>query len=175
MKRVGIITAFVMLVATFTAAVALAVNPGTFDEPTINSANAPQGTHLQEGSISCTVNEDLTIDCSAFELGGVGNTNATALLTGTYTGDVLCTNHGRQRVEAQDTTFESSTGPTTLRSKNGRMDVPELSLDPVPTAETNPCPNNNWTFVVENLQLLSFSYTITFAGFDDPYITIAAP
>ena len=44
--------------------------PGSFI-PT----NAPGSSHLASGSPSCTVDANLSIDCSAYVLGGVGNTN----------------------------------------------------------------------------------------------------
>jgi hypothetical protein len=38
------------------------------------------------------------------------------------------------------------------------------------------CPNPNWTPQIRagSLTLNSFTYTLTFAGFSSPYITIAA-
>jgi hypothetical protein len=80
MKRVGIITALLTLLTVVSASVALAAT-------TINPANAPSGTHLQSGAIGCSVGSDnLTVSCTAFELAGVGNTNAELLLTATYSG-----------------------------------------------------------------------------------------
>lgn len=72
MKRLGIITALLTFLTAVSASVALAVITTT-----INPANAPSGTHLQSGAIGCSVGSDgLTVSCTAFELAGVGNTNA---------------------------------------------------------------------------------------------------
>ena len=40
-----------------------------------------------------------------------------------------------------------------------------------------PCPNPNWTpeFHAGSPTLDSFTYSLTFAGFDDPYILITGP
>src|SRR5215510_6024053 len=66
-------------VITFSTAAAAAVAPGTFgpDPGSFNPANAPSSSHLANGSPSpqCTVNADLSINCGAFTLGGVGHTN----------------------------------------------------------------------------------------------------
>jgi hypothetical protein len=39
------------------------------------------------------------------------------------------------------------------------------------------CPNPNWTPQIQagSLVLESFTYTLTFAGFAEPYITISEP
>jgi hypothetical protein len=39
------------------------------------------------------------------------------------------------------------------------------------------CPNGNWTKELESgtVTLSSFTYTLTFAGFSGPYITITGP
>lgn len=146
---------------------------------TINPAAAPTGTHLQTGSIGCSVDPTTElVTCSGFELAGVGNANATATLTATYTATVQCRNHGGQIVEvkSQVTTAPTSTG--SLSPKNGRLTVPELTSGPVPTAEDfiakATCPNGNWTkeLLGNTITLSSFTYTLHFAGFTGDYITI---
>jgi hypothetical protein len=75
-RRLGIVTALAMFLFALSAAAALAVAPGAYT-PTadsFNSANAPGSSHLASGSPSCTVNADLSIDCSSYVLGGVGHT-----------------------------------------------------------------------------------------------------
>jgi len=147
---------------------------------TINPANAPTGTHLQTGTIGCTVTGTV-VSCSSFELAGVGNANATGSLTATYTATVQCRNHGGNIVEvkSQLTTAPTSTG--SLSPKNGRLAVPELSSGPVPTAAEfeaqATCPNGNWTkeTLPGSITLSSFTYTLTFAGFSGAYITITGP
>ena len=168
MRRLGIITALSMALMAVLASVALAA---------INPANAPSGTHLQTGTIGCTVgNDGLTVTCSAYELGGVGNTNAEVLLTTNYSGVVDCRNHGGNVVESHETTFSVASGGTVRSSRNGRLRVQAQSASPdLDLAE--PCPNPNWTpeFQPGTLELDSFTYTLTFAGFTGAYITITGP
>lgn len=145
--------------------------------PTINPANAPSGTHLQSGAIGCTVGTDgLSVTCSAFELAGVGNTNAVVLLTADYSAIIDCRNHGGNIVESHETSFSDSSGGTVTSRKNGRMAVPAQSVGP-DLALGEPCPNPNWTpeFQPGTLVLDSFTYTLTFAGFTEAYITITGP
>jgi hypothetical protein len=146
---------------------------------TINPAAAPTGTHLQTGTIGCSVDSTTQlVTCTTFELAGVGNTNATATLTATYTATVQCRNHGGQIVEvkSQVTTAPTSTGK--LEPKNGRLTVPQLTSGPVPTAAQfearATCPNGNWTkeLLGGTITLSSFTYTLHFAGFTGDYIKI---
>jgi hypothetical protein len=147
---------------------------------TFNPAAAPNGTHVQTGTPSCSV-DGLTVTCSSYELAGVGNTDASASLNVIYTATVDCRNHGGQVVEVK---AQSETGPFTtgrIRSKNGRLDVPTLSSSGVPTdrdfTSQATCPNGNWTKEVRSgtTTLVSFTYTLTFFGFNTPYITITGP
>jgi hypothetical protein len=167
MRRAGVIATLVTLLVAFSASVALAAT-------VISPANAPSGTHLQGGTIGCAVGADgLTVTCTAYELAGVGNTNADVLLTATYSGVVDCRNHGGNVVESHETTFSAETGGTVRSSRNGRLRVGAQEVSPdLDLAE--PCPNPNWTpeFHAGSPTLDSFTYTLTFAGFDDPYITI---
>jgi hypothetical protein len=149
---------------------------------TVNFNNAPQGTHFVTGTPtpSCSVT-GLVVSCNSYELAGVGNTNATAALTVTYSATVQCRNHGGQIVEvhSQTTSVSSSTGQ--LEPKNGRLLVPALSSAPAPTAEEfealATCPNPNWTaeILAGSITLTSFTYTLTFAGFTEPAIMITGP
>jgi hypothetical protein len=167
MRRVGIITALSMALMAVSASVAVA---GTTIEP----ANAPSGTHLQSGAIGCTVDEDgLTVSCTAFELAGVGNTNAFVSLTADYSGIVDCFNRGGNLVESHETTFSATNEATLTPSRNGRLRVGARSVSPdLDLAE--PCPNPNWTpeFHEGSPTLDDWMYTLTFAGFTSPYITI---
>ena len=177
MKRFAsiLITAlFALVLAPATASAAITT--------TIDPAAAPQGTHLQTGTISCTVNPaTLLVTCSGYELAGVGNANATGSLVTTYTATVQCRNHGGQIVEvkSQITTAPTTTG--SLSPKNGRLAVPALDSGPVPTAAEfeaqATCPNRNWTkeLLGGTITLSSFTYTLTFAGFTSPYITVTGP
>jgi hypothetical protein len=172
MRRLGIITALLTLLMALSASAALAAITTT-----TNPANAPSGTHLQSGAIGCTVGQDgLSVTCSTFELSGVGNTNADVSLTANYSGIVDCRNPGGNIVESHETSFSDSSTATVVSRKNGRMAVPAQSVSPE-LALAEPCPNPNWTpeFHPGTLTLDSFTYTLTFAGFTDPYITITGP
>jgi hypothetical protein len=170
MKRICAIAALALSALVLTASTALAAT-------TINPANAPSGTHLQTGTIGCTVGTDgLSVSCSGYALGGVGNTNADVSLTADYSGVVDCRNHGGNVVESHETTFAATNEASVRSSKNGRMNVPSRAVSPdLDLAE--PCPNAGWTpeFHPGTLTLDSFTYTLTFAGFGGAYITITGP
>src|SRR6266498_3260119 len=177
MRRLGIITALSMLLVALTASAAFAaVAPGTYT-PTPGSfdpANAPGSSHLTSGTPSCTVNADRSIDCSAYVLGGVGHTNADVSLTANYSATIDCTNHGGNLVESHTTTFSDSSSATLTSSRNGQLRVPAQSASAFSAPQV--CPNPNWTPSIRpgTLTLNSFTYTLTFAGFSSPYITITA-
>jgi hypothetical protein len=179
MKRVGIVTALSMLLMALSASVALAVTAGTYT-PTSGSfdpANAPGSSHLASGTVQCVVNADLSIDCSAYVLGGVGHTNATVSLDATYTAIIDCNNPGNNKnnpVESHTATFSASSTATVASTRNGQLRVPAQSVSPFSAPQV--CPNPNWIPEIRDgtLQLLSFTYTLTFAGFSEPYITITA-
>jgi hypothetical protein len=174
MRRTGIVAVLAILLLAFSASAALAVAPGTYgpDAGSFNPANAPGSSHLASGSPSCTVNANLSVDCSAYVLGGVGNTNATVSLTADYSATINCTNHGGNLVESHTTTFSASSSATVASTRNGQLRVPSQSVSPFSAPQV--CPNPNWTpsiapgtLVLENLE-----YSLTFAGFSSPYITI---
>src|SRR5512133_233667 len=169
MRRIGIITAFSMLLLAVSASVALAAITTT-----INPANAPSGTHLQTGTIGCTVGSNLSVSCSGYELGGVGNTNAEVSLTASYSATIDCTNHGGNLVESHTSTFSDSSTATVASTRNGQLRVPAQSASAFNAPQV--CPNPNWTPSIRSgtLVLETFTYTLTFAGFSSPYITITA-
>jgi hypothetical protein len=181
MKRVGIITALSMLLVALTASVAFAaVAPGTYgvNAGSFNGANAPGSSHLTSGTPTCTVNANLSIDCSAYVLGGVGHTNADVLLTANYTAIIDCFNGGtnpQNPVESHTTSFSPTSKATVTSSKNGQLSVPTQSVSF--TGAPVGCPNPNWTPVIRagSVTLVSFSYTLTFNGFTAAYITISRP
>jgi hypothetical protein len=170
MKRVCAIAALAVSALLLMASAASAATM-------INPANAPSGTHLQSGAIGCTVGGDgLTVSCTAFELGGVGNTNAFVSLTAEYSGVVDCRNRGGNIVESHETTFSATNEQTLTPMRNGRLRVGPRSVSPdLDLAE--PCPNPRWTpeFHAGSPTLDSFTYTLTFAGFTGAYITITGP
>ena len=174
MKRLGIIAAFSMLLVAFSASAASAAITTT-----INPAAAPTGTHFQVGTATCTVDATTQlVSCSGYELAGVGNANASASLVTTYTATVTCTNKGGMLVPVQGSVQTAPTTTGSLSPKNGRLAVPSLSSSPLPTAAdfeaAATCPNGNWTKATDTstITLSSFTYTLTFAGFSGPYITI---
>jgi hypothetical protein len=176
MRRTAIIGGLPMLLIALFATAAWAVTPGTYT-PTadsFNPANAPGSSHLASGSPSCTVNADLSISCSPYVLGGVGNTNATVSLSATYSATINCTNHGGNLVESHTTTFSVSSTATVASTRNGQLRVPSRSASPFSAPQV--CPNPNWTPSIApgTLTLDTFTYTLTFAGFSSPYITITA-
>src|SRR5438132_5390266 len=176
LKKRSIVTAAVLGVVA-----ALLVAVATASTTTFNAANAPNGTHVQTGTPSCSVGSNNLVTCSSYELAGVANVNATGSLDATYTATVQSRNHGGQIVEVKSQA-ESASAPTgSLSHENGRVTVPSLNSGPVPSAgdfeAMATCPNGNWTKELESgtVTLQSFTYTLTFAGFSGPYITITGP
>jgi hypothetical protein len=178
-RRIGIVGGLPMLLVALFAAAAWAVGPGTYtpDPGSFNPANAPGSSHLASGSPTCTVNADLSIDCSAYVLGGVGHTNATVSLTATYTAIVDCFNPGtnpNNPIESHQTTFSPTDTATIASTRNGQLRVTSrsVSFSGAPVG----CPNPNWPPSIRagTLVLEAFTYTLTFAGFSSPYITITA-
>jgi hypothetical protein len=177
LRKFGIIAVLSMLLVAFSAAVALAVAPGTYT-PTadsFDSANAPGSSNLKSGTPQCVVNNNLDVNCSGYVLSGVGNTNADVDLTATYSATIDCRNHGGNVVESHETTFSSTGGQTLFPGRNGQLRVLAVSASAGDVEQV--CPNPNWTPEIHpgTLVLETFTYTLTFAGFDDPYITITAP
>jgi hypothetical protein len=176
MKRFTLVVATALLMLVFAPSAAFAaVFTATFDP-----AAAPTGTHVQSGTPTCTTS-GTAVTCSTYELAGVGNTNATASLTASYTATVQCRNHGGQIVEVKSQVTGATATTGSLSPKNGRLTVPSLSSSPVPTAADfeaqATCPNGNWTkeALTGTIALASFTYTLHFAGFTGNYITITGP
>jgi hypothetical protein len=149
---------------------------------TINPSAAPTGTHLQSGTIGCSVDPStLLVSCSSYQLAGVGNANATGSLSATYTATVDCRNHGGQVVEVKSQAKSATASTGSLSPKNGKLTVPSLTSEPVPSASTftaqATCPNGNWTKELKggSVALSSFVYTLSFAGFTGNYITVTGP
>lgn len=147
-----------------------------------NASAAPTGTHLQTGTIGCSVDSSTgLVSCTAYELAGVGNADATATLKATYTATVQCRNHGGQIVDVKSQVKAADTTTGKLQPKNGRLAVPALNSGPVPSASTfeaaATCPNGNWTkeLLDGTVALSSFTYTLHFKGFTGDYLTITGP
>jgi hypothetical protein len=169
------LAALVGAIAALSIGALAAVSPGTFtpNAGSFDPANAPGSSHLTSGSPSCTVNANRSIDCSAYVLGGVGHTNATVLLSANYSAIIDCRNPGNGNVvESHTSTFTASSSATVPSVRNGQLNVPTQSVSPFSAPQV--CPNPNWTPEIRggSVTLDSFTYTLTFAGFANAYITI---
>jgi hypothetical protein len=175
-KRLGLIAVLAVSLVGFSASAALAT--GT---PTFNAAAAPQGTHVQTGTPSCSfVTGTQNVTCSSFELAGVGNVDATATLTTTYSAIINCTNRGGNLVEVHNQTVTTTTTSGAISPVNGRLTVPTLTSTAPTEAQVlmqASCPNPNWTASVQpgSITLVSSVYTVTFEGFTGAFITIIDP
>ena len=166
-------------VIAFSTAASASVGPGTFT-PTadsFNSANAPGSSHLTSGTPQCTVASNLNVTCSQFVLGGVGHTNADVALSASYSATIDCFNPGtnpNNPIESHTTSFSATSEAMVTSTKNGQLSVPQQSVSPFSVAQG--CPNTNWTPQIRpgTLTLNNFTYTLTFAGFTSPYITITS-
>jgi hypothetical protein len=176
MKRLVIMTALTMLLMALAAAPALDVNPGTYipTADSFNPANAPGSSHLTSGTPQCIVAANLNVSCDPYVLGGVGNTNANVSLTGSYSATIDCRNHGGNVVESHTAFFSDTNSGTVTSSRNGQLRVPSRSISAFSAPQV--CPNPNWTPLIRSgtLVLETFTYTLTFANFGSPYITITA-
>jgi hypothetical protein len=177
MKRLLFVLTSALLAFFFTTSMAQAATTTT-----INPSAAPTGTHLQRGTIGCSVSSSTgLVTCPSYELAGVGNANAQADLVASYSAIVDCRNHGGQVVEVKSQAKSAPTSTGQLEPKNGRLVVPALSSGPVPTAAQfealATCPNGNWTkeLLGGTITLSSFTYTLHFVGFTGDYITITGP
>ena len=170
MRRISVITVLSTFLFAVSAAVALASQSTSVDY-----GNAPSGTHFATGSTApvCTVNSDQSVSCTGTTLGGVGHTNATVSLSANYTGTVNCYNPSGHLVESHTTSFSTSSTATATPTKNGQLTIPPRSTVS-PSSVPQTCPNPSWTasFAPGSPTLTSFTYTVTFAGFTSPFITI---
>ena len=164
---------FALLIAVIMAAFGAASA-----QATTNFANAPSGAHYAKGAGEplCTYTGATTVSCTGTAIQGVGNTNAVVRLdvTSTFTG--VCQNPGsKSKVVDPFTESETTTSTATLSpSRNGRLDVGPRAATATTSDEFEEeftCPNENWEPVVTG-SAISFVYTLTFAGFDDPFIRI---
>jgi hypothetical protein len=186
MRKMLFVFAVVIATAAIAVPAAFAVVPGTYSS-TVDFTQVKSGAHFdqQSGSTApvCVVSADLSITCGdgplgtlSYQIDGVGHTNATLDLTANYTATFLCTNGGRQLVEAQTQAAEAAGTPLTISSeRNGAITVPSVSITaPVHVGDTgsgSPCPNRNWTWEITSVTLADFNYTLTFDGFTSPFIS----
>ncbi|CAG7565373.1 unnamed protein product [Fusarium equiseti] len=140
--------------------------------------NAPQGAHYAQGSSkpTCTL-IGLTVSCTGTTIQGVGNTNAEVELVVTTTFTGTCTNKGGNLVEPFTKSTTTDTLATVSPAENGNLQVPEQTATGTSSEDflkTFKCPNRNWTPEAKN-PVVSYTYTLTFAGFNDPAIFITSP
>ena len=168
MRKLGIIAVLSLMAIAIAAVPALAVTD--FD-------NAPSGAHYRQGSAEpvCTVDEATnTVRCTGTTIGGVGNTNADVLLSVTARADLTCTNRGGNLVEPHSTTVTDTTTATEFSSRNGQIFIDPISerITEADVERAFTCPNRNWTEDVQSITITGFTYSVTFAGFDDPAILV---
>ncbi len=119
-----------------------------------------------------------TVTCTATAIVGVGNTNATVTLAVTSTISGVCHNPGvnSKVVEPFSESVTETTSSELTSTKNGRLNVPAQTTTGVSTAEfleDFTCPNPRWEAEVTS-NVLSYKYSLTFAGFTDPAILITS-
>lgn len=164
-----------LLAALFGAAIILVSATGTV-LATTNFDNAPEGAHYARGFAEpiCSVS-GVTVTCTNTQIGGVGHTNATVLLAVSNAINGVCHNPGNSNVVDPFTrTRSTSTSSNLTSTKNGQLIVPQQSTTGTSSADflaTFSCPNPLWTPEVTS-NTLTFTYTLTFAGFTDAAITI---
>jgi len=173
MRKFGIIAVLSLLVTALAAVPALAVTDFT---------NAPSGAHYRQGSAEPICTETtvpttgaVTVSCTGTTIGGVGNTNADLLLAVTGTADFVCHNPGNENiVEPHSASVDESVEATLVPSRNGQLIVPaqSVTISPEEAAAQFTCPNPNWTEEFTGFSDLSFTYSLTFVGFDEPAILI---
>ena len=173
MRKLGIIAVLALLVTALAAVPALAVT---------NFDNAPSGAHYRQGSAEpvCTFTTTpttgaITVSCTGTQIAGVGNTNADLVLTVEGTANFVCHNPGNDNIVEPHSGSVSETTMTTLTpSRNGTLVVPAqtVTISPEEAAAQFECPNPNWTEEFTGFSDLSFTYSLTFVGFDEPAILI---
>ena len=149
----------------------------TAAQAVVDFSNAPQGAHFAKGAGEpvCTVT-GTTVTCTDTRIEGVGNTNATVELSVTSTISGVCHNPGvnSKVVEPFSESVTESTSSELTSTRNGRLLVPAQTTTGVSTEDflaDFTCPNENWDPEVTS-NVLSFEYTLTFAGFTEPAIRI---
>jgi predicted RNA-binding Zn-ribbon protein involved in translation (DUF1610 family) len=172
-KRLGLIVAFALMLVGFSAGAAMAAT---------NFNNAPSGAHYRQGSAEpvCTsttvpTTGAITVSCTGTQIAGVGNTNADLLLTVEGTANFVCHNPGNDNIVEPHSGSVSETTMTTLTpSRNGTLVVPaqSVTISPEEAAAQFTCPNPNWREEFTGFSDLSFTYSLTFAGFTAPAISL---
>src|SRR5215218_7618782 len=132
------------------------------------------GSHeLQQCAIGCALQAGFR--CTGTQIAGVGNTNADLDLAVEGTANFVCHNPGNDNiVEPHSGTVSEETSTTLTPSRNGTLVVPaqSVTISPEEAAAQFTCPNPNWREEFTGFSDLSFTYTLTFAGFTAPAISI---
>ena len=173
MKRFSLIAVLTMTCAGLLAGAAMAAT---------NFNNAPSGAHYRQQATEPVCTEStvpttgaITVSCTGTQIAGVGNTNADLLLDVSGTANFVCHNPGNENiVEPHSDSVSESTSTTLTPSRNGTLVVPpqSVTISPEDAAAQFECPNPNWTEEFTGFSDLTFTYSLTFAGFDDPAILI---
>jgi hypothetical protein len=148
----------------------------------VNFNNAPSGAHFRQGfgEPVCTTSTvpttgAISVSCTGTQIAGVGNTNATLSLTVNGTANFVCHNPGNENiVEPHSGTATDTTTVPLAPSRNGTLIVPSVTaeISPAEAAEQFTCPNPNWTEEFTGFTAVSYSYSLTFAGFTAPVISL---
>jgi hypothetical protein len=173
MKRLALVALPSILGVVFAASTAVAV---------VNFDNAPEGAHFRRGFGEPVCTETavpttgaITVSCTGTEIAGVGNTNADLTLTIEGTADFVCHNPGNDDIVEphSDSVSETTTTPL-VPNRNGTIVVPATSatISPEEAALAFECPNPNWREEFVGFSDVTFTYSLTFAGFDAPAILI---
>jgi hypothetical protein len=167
MKHLAPITASILVMLGLGAAQTFTFEPDT--------SCAPTGTHLQTGATRCQC-VDGTVSCTAFQLCGVGGSEATVLLNSAFAAMVECTNRGGNTVEVKTNSIPVGGTTQTVSARRGCVSIPELTTGPRPSNSTfenaATCPNENWSKdVVANSITNTFDFSLTFSGFSCPYLS----
>jgi hypothetical protein len=172
-KRLALIATLAMTLVGLWAGAAAAAT---------NFNNAPSGAHYRNGFAEpvCTTTTvpttgAITVSCTGTQIAGVGNTNADLSLAVTGTANFVCHNPGNDNiVEPHSASISEATSATLTPSRNGTLVVPaqSVTISPEEAAAQFTCPNPNWREEFVGFSALSFSYTLTFAGFTEPAISL---
>jgi hypothetical protein len=173
LRKFGIIAVLSLMALAIAAVPALAAT---------NFNNAPSGAHYKNRFAEpvCTTSTvpttgALTVSCTGTQIGGVGNTNADLSLAVEGTANFVCHNPGNDNiVEPHSGTATDVTTVPLTPTRNGTLIVPATtaSISPAEAAEQFECPNTNWREEFTGFSDVSFTYSLTFVGFDQPAILI---
>jgi hypothetical protein len=164
------------------AAALLMLGITTTAQAVVNFEEAPEGAHFRRGFAEPVCTEStvpttgaITVSCTGTQIAGVGNTNADLVLEVEGTANFVCHNPGNDDIVEPHSASVSETVEVTLEpSRNGTLVVPAqaVTISPEDAAEQFECPNPNWREEFTGFSDLSFTYSLTFVGFDQPFILV---